>query len=126
TLAVLNIPLWTIRHFIHLETILEYQNWIAWDALAYPVRQIMPAHYSIVCFSKGTPRKLPGLNGQAGKTDAVSSPTVFDSLNPLAEWYCLRQSCINKRHNDRAPLTAVWWDIHRLKHNSRRVDHPTQ
>lgn len=126
TLSVLNIPLWTIRHFIHLETILEYQNWIAWDALAYPVRQIMPAHYSIVCFSKGTPRKLPGLIGQAGKTDAVSSPTVFDSLNPLAEWYCLRQSCINKRHNDRGPLTDLWWDIHRLKHNSRRVDHPTQ
>jgi site-specific DNA-methyltransferase (adenine-specific) len=28
--------------------------------------------------------------------------------------------------NDRAPLTDLWWDIHRLKHNSRRVDHPTQ
>ncbi len=28
--------------------------------------------------------------------------------------------------NDRGPLTDLWWDIHRLKHNSRRVDHPTQ
>jgi site-specific DNA-methyltransferase (adenine-specific) len=27
---------------------------------------------------------------------------------------------------DREPLTDLWWDIHRLKHNARRVDHPCQ
>ena len=30
------------------------------------------------------------------------------------------------RLDDRGPLTDLWWDIHRLKHNTRRVDHPTQ
>jgi len=30
------------------------------------------------------------------------------------------------RQEDFAPLTDLWWDIHRLKHNSRRVDHPCQ
>jgi site-specific DNA-methyltransferase (adenine-specific) len=28
--------------------------------------------------------------------------------------------------DDRGPVTDLWWDIHRLKHNSRRVDHPCQ
>ena len=30
------------------------------------------------------------------------------------------------READRKPITDLWWDIHRLKHNSRRVDHPCQ
>ena len=51
-------------------------------------------------------------------------------LEPLAEGYCLREQCERKRQilrvNDRGPLTDLWWDVHRLKHNSRRVDHPTQ
>ena len=51
-------------------------------------------------------------------------------LEPLAEGYCLRASCVRKRNafgfTDRGQLTDIWWDIHRLKHNSRRVDHPCQ
>jgi hypothetical protein len=78
------------------------------------VRMIMPAHYAIVCFSKGAPRPLPGL--------ATSTA--------LAEWYCLRAGCVRQRQRDiigdRTPLGDLWWDIHRLKHNSKRVDHPCQ
>ncbi len=130
TLALLNIPLWAIRHFLHLEAILDFQAWIAWDALSYPVRKIMPAHYAILCFSKGDSRPLPGLNGEAGKTNPGYAPLTFDALNPLAEGFCLRATCVRNRMrrgaDDRGPLTDLWWDIHRLKHNSRRVDHPTQ
>ncbi len=123
TLAVLNIPLWSIRHFLHLETILTFQNWIAWDALSFPVRKIMPAHYTILTFSKGEPRPQPGLTDPAPE----ATPQI---LSPLAEGFCLRKNCIKARKvtaiNDRGQLTDLWWDIHRLKHNSRRVDHPTQ
>lgn len=130
TLALLNIPIWSIRHFLFMETVLQFQNWIAWDALSFPVRLIMPAHYTILAFSKGKSRELPGLMGEAGQTSVSSAPLAFDSLKPLAEEYCLRSSCVQQRKmmqiNDRAPLTDLWWDIHRLKHNSRRVDHPTQ
>lgn len=130
TCAVLNIPLWAIRHFLFMDSILQFQNWIAWDALAFPVRLIMPAHYTILAFSKGEPRELPGLVGQAKWTDVQSAPDAFKSLEPLAEGYCLRSNCVRKRRaariDDRGPLTDLWWDIHRLKHNSRRVDHPTQ
>ena len=125
TFALLNIPLWSIRHFLHLETVLSFQNWIVWDALSFPVRMIMPAHYTILCFSKGTPRPLPGL-----KAPSSESMPAIEALKPLAEGFCLRAPCIadrsRRKMNDRGQLTDIWSDIHRLKHNSRRVDHPCQ
>ena len=130
TLALLNIPLWAVRHFLHMESILSFQNWIVWDALAYPVRLIMPAHYTILCFSKGESRLLPGLVGESEASRPQSAPRTFNTLRPLADNYCLRADCVGSRIalrvDDRAPLTDLWGDIHRLKHNSRRVDHPTQ
>jgi DNA modification methylase len=130
TCAILNIPLWAVRHFLYVRTILTFQNWIVWDALAFPVRLIMPAHYAILCFSKGEPRELPGLVSKAGQTNVLGSPKAFKALEPMAEGYCLRSQCVARRQtariDDRGPLTDLWWDIHRLKHNSRRVDHPCQ
>ncbi len=129
TCAILNIPLWDIRHFLHLEKTLRFQNWIVWDALSFPVRQIMPAHYGILCFSKGRPRPLPGLVDDE-KFPLTTAPKTFLPLQPLGEGYCRRASCVKARRargiDDRGPLTDLWWDIHRLKHNSRRVDHPCQ
>lgn len=129
TCAVLNIPLWAVRHFIHMQKDLHFQNWIVWDALSFPVRFIMPAHYAILCFTKGDSRELPGLGNEVHKEQLVAQDPL-NSLKPLNESFCLRSSCMKKRGsqgiNDRGPLTDLWWDIHRLKHNSRRVDHPCQ
>lgn len=120
TLAILNIPLWAVRHYQFLKTQLRFQNWIAWEALSFPVRMIMPAHYTILCFSKGEPRPLPAYLNQ--RDDSF--------LKPLAENFCLRTQCLLHRRKkgiqDRGVLTDLWYDIHRLKHNSRRVDHPCQ
>jgi len=81
-------------------------------------------------FSKGPSRPLPGLVGRAGEFDLQTSAKTLQPLEPLAEGYCLRSSCVRTRQlakmDDRGPLTDLWWDIHRLKHNSRRVDHPCQ
>jgi site-specific DNA-methyltransferase (adenine-specific) len=100
---------------------MKFQAWIAWDGLSFPVRMIMPAHYAIICFSKGNPRPLPGL---------INHPQKEDELYPLEEGYCLRANCISKRNrirqSDRTALSDLWHDVHRLKHNSRRVDHPCQ
>ncbi|MCS7209368.1 MAG: site-specific DNA-methyltransferase [Fimbriimonadales bacterium] len=120
TLAVLNIPLWAVRHYQFLETQLQFQNWIVWEALSFPVRMIMPAHYTILCFSKGEPRPLP----------AYANSAERDFLEPLSEGFCLRPRCQMYRRlkgiPDRDTLTDLWYDIHRLKHNSRRLDHPCQ
>ncbi len=130
TLAVLNIPLWSIRHYLYMRTILEFQNWIVWDGLSFPVRMIMPSHYAILCFTKGKSRELPYLTGDSVEKKILGTSKAFNSLAPLADGYCLRATCINdriaKKINDRATLTDLWADIHRLKHNSRRVDHPCQ
>lgn len=120
TLAVLNIPLWAVRHYQFLAQKLRFQCWIVWEALSFPVRLIMPAHYTILCFSKGTSRPLPGATNTAEQ----------EYLTPLAENFCLRPACVQKRRmlqiNDRGELSDLWYDIHRLKHNSYRVDHPCQ
>jgi site-specific DNA-methyltransferase (adenine-specific) len=122
SLAILNIPLWAVRHFKHLENIATFQSWIVWDALGFPVRMIMPAHYSIIVFSKGESRSLPGF------TAVGLSSQERSALTPLPEQYCLRANCIThyRRPNRFGELTDLWPDIHRLKHNSHRVDHPTQ
>ncbi len=124
TLAVLNIPVLAIRHFEHMKKGLIFQNWITWDGLSLPVRNIMPANYSIACFSKGEPRPLPGIvNTNPSELEALA-------LTTQRENFCVRASCISSRPKkgieDREPVGDLWWDTHRLKHNSRRVDHPCQ
>ena len=118
TLAVLNIPLWAVRHFQHLNSFAKFQSWIAWDGLSFPVRMIMPAHYAVICFSKGTPRRLPCFGDDSKNVTALN------------DFYCLRASCSYKRNRlasrDKTSINDLWGDIHRLKHNSRRVDHPCQ
>lgn len=130
TCAILNIPIWAIRHYLYMEETLTFQNWIVWDALSFPVRLIMPAHYSILCFSKGPARPLPGLTTSEEFPRLADAPATYSPLHPLADFYCLRARCVRNRQqqaiNDREPLTDLWSDIHRLKHNSRRVDHPCQ
>ena len=124
TLAVLNIPHWCIRHFKYLNTVLDYQDWIVWEGLSFPVRMIMPAHYSILCFSKGSPRMLPAMD--RNKKLLLEQ----QATHAIKEGSCGRQSCINKRNRSNIQssefVSNVWHDVHRLKHNSRRVDHPCQ
>jgi site-specific DNA-methyltransferase (adenine-specific) len=123
TLAILNIPLWASRHFEYLSSIMVFQNWIAWDSLSFPVRNIMPAHYGIVCFSKGEARPLPGLTfPNAHERDEYLSAT--------SEHFCHRDACASLRIaneiEDLVEITDLWYDIFRLMHNSRRVSHPCQ
>ncbi len=122
TVCVLNIPLWAARHFQHLCGLMEFQSWIVWEALGFPVRRIMPSHYALLCFSKGPARALPGLRPDNSETEPYLSP-----LSPL---HCLRAGCVSQRRHkgesDVTDIRDVWSDIHRLKHNSRRVDHPCQ
>ena len=121
-LSILNIPLWSIRHFKHLKSLsdLKFSDWIAWEGLSLPVRMIMPSNYVILNFSKGDMRPI----------SLTTKSQEKEFLRTLKEGYCSRASCINKRKknkvNDKEYISNIWWDIHRLKHNSKRVDHPCQ
>ena len=125
TCAILNIPFGSLHHYQHLLTLLEFQSWIVWDSLAFPTQHIMPAHYAILCFSKGVSRPLPGLQSLS-----KGNGTKDEYLTPQAELFCIRPQCVQQRKtnciDDRDVISDLWHDIHRLKHNSKRVDHPCQ
>jgi DNA modification methylase len=124
TLAVLNIPKGAARHYDYLSSLMEFQSWIVWESLSFPVRKIMPAHYSIVCFSKGAPRQLPGL----GEKRVSRNEKAY--ISPKGELFCIRPTCVSHRIEkailDRAAISDIWFDVYRLTHNSRRVSHPCQ
>ena len=113
-LSVLNLPLWSVRHYAFLQTKMEFTAWITWESLSRPAGSIMPSNYVIITFQK---RPIE-------RTSA--SINIRGIELPLADYYCLRQQCISKRTPIYKPLSDLWTDIHRLKHNSRRFDHPCQ
>ena len=120
TFFVVNIPSSSLEYFIFLNQKLTFQNWIIWDALSAPVKKILPAHYSILFFTKGKKPKV--FNYKDGST------TNDPICEPLNYGYCIRNSCINKRNKEIGTtklLTDLWTDVHRIKHNSLREDHPT-
>lgn len=114
-LSILNLPLWCVRHYAYLIQKMNFSSWITWEALSRPARNIMPAHYSILTMQK-----------PIGENDDPFIIQLKDVELPLEDYYCLRPSCIKKREPVYKPLTDLWTDIHRLKHNSRRLDHPCQ
>ena len=123
-LCIINIPLWVARHFLHAKTQYQFLDYICWEGLSLPVRNIMPAHYGLLSISKGPANPI------VHHDQEISPATLENASMTLKEWYCVRQSCVKKRNTPtlsaRQPITNIWWDIHRLKHNSRRVDHPCQ
>lgn len=124
TLALLNIPIYLAKYYEFSKDILDFQDWIVWEGLSLPVRQIMPAHYGILCLSKGRADISPQYPLE------INQKSFSEEKLSLKEWYCIREQCIKRRNRngiiDRDKLTNLWWDVHRLKHNSKRVDHPCQ
>jgi len=115
SLYVLNLPRWTMYHAVFLNRRLYFQNWIVWDAMSEPRGKLMPAHYGLLFYTKHP-------------TDFTFN---YDKVGQLdARYYCLRPSCIRKRKaagvDDKMPLTDIWWDIHRIKHQRDRDYHPCQ
>jgi site-specific DNA-methyltransferase (adenine-specific) len=130
SLVVVNIPLWSIRYFLYLQQRLTFQNWIVWESLSMPVRTIMPSHYTILFYTKGEkPNAFNYVNLQ-DKAEVSVSAIESQFLYPMADEYCVRPSCIRERtcagQNPMKELTDLWTDIYRIKHNSKRADHPCQ
>ncbi len=117
---ILNIPLSALEHFTFLHQHLHFQNWIVWDALSAPVKKLLPAHYSILYFTKGEKPKTFNYDLKQ-KNDPLCMPLDYG--------YCIRKGCVSKRSKQNIDtskqLTDIWSDIHRIKHNSLREDHPT-
>lgn len=122
SLFILNLPKWSMHHSAFLNRFLEFRHWVTWDALSDPRGKIMPAHYSLLYFTKkGAP---PIFN--YGSSDE----TVEQVQSPDSPIYCLRASCVKTRKklgdDKKEKLSDVWFDIHRIKHKRDRDAHPCQ
>lgn len=122
-LILINIPVWALELFPYLQQQLNFQGWIVWDAFSYPHTTLIPAHYPVLCFTKGNKIK------SVSNIRINQSPQDYDLFHPLSYGYCIRSWCLNRRtpqmKQDRKLLTDLWKDIHRIRHNSFRFSHPT-
>lgn len=115
SIFILNIPKWALEHAKHLNNFAYLQNWIVWDALSTPKGKIMPAHYSLLYYTKNS-------SGYTfNKSKMIDHPS-----------YCVRNTCVESRHNGlfgtsyKVELSDFWSDLHRIKHKKDRDDHPCQ
>jgi DNA modification methylase len=122
-LVVLNLPKWSVHlaDFLCRTKGLYLQNWIVWNALPEPKGVLMPAHYSLLYFTKGkTPARFNYCNMENGWQpfdEAVFPPDRPD--------VCTRKICMRQRRASastwRGELTDIWYDIHRDRRNTRRA-----
>ena len=120
-LVLVNLPKWAalLADFLSRAGKLYLQNWIVWDSLPEPKGVLMPAHYSLLYFTKG-PRAArfnycSMENGWQPFDEAVFPPDRAD--------VCQRRACVRRRraggHVWRGELTDMWFDIHRDRRQRR-------
>lgn len=116
SIFVHNIPRWLTYYAAILNEFAYFRHWIAWDAMSNPLgKTLLPAHYGTLFYTKQpkgfkfyeirTPHKRcrvcnAYLKDYGGKKDQMHP---FGSL-----------------------VSDVWTDIHRIRHNVRRDEHPCQ
>ena len=114
-LFVLNIPKWAMYHAKTLNQRMILRNWIVWDALSTPSGKLLPAHYSLLYYTK------PG---------GEPTQNYHPIMKIASRKYCLRQACIDHRkkigQNETEDVSDVWHDIFRIKHRKDRDEHPCQ
>lgn len=124
SLFVLNLPKWSIHHAAYLGRRLDFRHWIAWDALSDPRGKLMPAHYSLLWFTK------PGGKPVCNYSPIGAKPRPGFVVPPDSPDYCLRPKCLHRRkgfgHDATVELSDIWADIHRIKHKRDRDAHPCQ
>ena len=113
---ILNIPKWSLEHSKTLNEIAYLQNWIVWDALSTPKGKIMPAHYSLLHYTKNP------------KDFTFNKPAKIPHMA-----HCARNTCVGSRNNNllqneicQVEVSDIWSDLYRIKHKIDRDDHPCQ
>ncbi|MGQ0794001.1 MAG: DNA-methyltransferase [Deltaproteobacteria bacterium] len=111
-----NIPKWLTYYTAALNKIAHFKHWISWDAPTSPMgKSLQPSHYGILFYAKEPkhhkfyeiryPHKRCRKCGYLHK-DYGGKKGMLHPFGPL--------------------LSDVWTDIHRVKHNKYRDDHPCQ
>jgi site-specific DNA-methyltransferase (adenine-specific) len=111
-----NIPKWLTYYTPILNKYAIFKHWISWDAPTAPMgKSLQPAHYGILFYTKKTTNsKIYELRHQH-KRDRFKG---FLQKDYGGKKYLL--------HPFGPLISDVWTDIHRIKHNNKRDEHPCQ
>lgn len=116
SIFVHNIPKWLTFYATYLNQIADFKHWIAWDAPTAPMgKSLQPSHYGILYYAKDK-----------------SKNKYYEIRYPHKR--CRKCAYLLKDYGGKkaglhpfGPLVSdVWTDIHRIKHNKYRDQHPCQ
>lgn len=116
SIFVHNIPKWLSYYANFLNEIAYFKHWIAWDAPTAPMgKSLQPAHYGILYYVKDLKK---------AKFYEIRYPHKrCRKCNYLLKDYGGKKASLHPF----GPLVSdVWTDIHRIKHNKYRDEHPCQ
>jgi site-specific DNA-methyltransferase (adenine-specific) len=116
SIFVHNIPKWLTYYSAFLNKQADFKHWISWDAPTAPMgKTLQPAHYGILFYAKDC-KQLKFYEVRYPHKRARKS-------NILAKDYGGKKRLLHPF----GPLVSdVWTDIHRVKHNKFRDEHPCQ
>jgi len=116
SIFVHNIPKWLTYYTSFLNEIAYFKHWIAWDAPTAPMgKSLQPSHYGILYYAKDIKKN---------KFYEIRYPHKrCRKCNYLLKDYGGKKAGLHPF----GPLVSdVWTDIHRIKHNKYRDEHPCQ
>jgi site-specific DNA-methyltransferase (adenine-specific) len=116
SIFVHNIPKWLTYYAGILNDYAYFRHWISWDAMSNPLgKTLLPAHYGILFYTK----ELKGF-----KFYEIRAPHKRCRVcNSYLKDYGGKK---DQMHPFGALVSDVWTDIHRIRHNIRRDEHPCQ
>lgn len=115
SIFVHNIPKWLTHYTEILNKRAVFKHWISWDAMSTPLgKTLLPAHYGILFYGKSDATKFYEVRAPHKRC------RVCDSY--LKDYGGKK----HKIHPFGYLLSDVWTDIHRIRHRSKRDDHPCQ
>jgi site-specific DNA-methyltransferase (adenine-specific) len=111
-----NIPKWLTYYTTYLNKMAEFKHWISWDAPSAPMgKSLQPSHYGILYYVK---------NKKLSKYNEIRYPHKrCRKCEYLLKDYGGKKAGL---HPFGPLLSDVWTDIHRIKHNKYRDNHPCQ
>ena len=115
SIFVHNIPKWLTFFAGYLNKEALFRHWIAWNAMGAPRgKTLLPTHYGILWYVKSRNFKFYDIRAPHARCR---------TCNGLFADYGGKKNII---HPYGTLVSDLWTDIHRIRHNSRRDNHPCQ
>ena len=99
-----------------LNELAYFKHWISWDAMSAPVgKTMLPAHYGVLMYTK-EPNGFKFYEVRAPHKKCRVCESYIKDYGGKKD----------QMHPFGGLVSDVWTDIHRIRHSSRRDEHPCQ